>query len=138
MNNETMERKLALVSAARRTVLGLDRSERPRLVVLGVGASTNWLVAALGPVVGLGLSTTYYLAVTDRSVYVMSGPRTDIGPNLVVAAVPLAEAGALVVEVKRGTTWNSLWLRLPGRKRPVQIKVSFHSRTELDRFLDKL
>ncbi|OKJ05220.1 hypothetical protein [Kitasatospora sp. CB01950] len=137
MKTEVMDRKLALVSAARRAVLRLDESERPRLVVLGVGAHTNWLLATVG-VIGLMFQEAYYLAVTDRSVYVLRGPRTETGPNRLIHVVPLADAAGLVAKVKLGRTWNSLWLRLPGRRRPVRVKVSVFSRAELDRFLAKL
>ncbi|MFD7644807.1 hypothetical protein ACFV4P_29635 [Kitasatospora sp. NPDC059795] len=137
MKTEVMDRKLALVSAARRAVLRLDESERPRLVVLGVGATTNWLLA-VGGLIGLMFQEAYYLAVTDRSVYVLRGPRTEMGPNRLMHVVPLAEGAGLVAKVKLGRTWNSLRLRLPGRRRPVRVKVSVFSRAELDRFLAKL
>ncbi|MFJ5927100.1 hypothetical protein ACIQF6_31375 [Kitasatospora sp. NPDC092948] len=132
------ERQLALVSAARRAVLRMDESERPRLVVLGVGGGADWLVGAFGPWLGRRLATWYYLVATDRSVFVLTGPGGGDGPNRALHMAPLAEAAGLVAGVKRGTTWNSLWLRLPGRRRPVRVKVSYHSRTELDRFLAKL
>ncbi|RKE18273.1 hypothetical protein [Streptomyces sp. TLI_171] len=131
------EQKLALVSAARRAVLRLDESERPRLVVLGVSASSVWLGALLGGLAMLLLSRAYYLVVTDRSVFVLHGPRTAGEPRQVAAVVPLEQAAAMVQKTKLGTTWNSVWLRLPERRRPVRVKVSFHSRTELDRFLAK-
>ncbi|MFD8599591.1 hypothetical protein ACFV1L_31760 [Kitasatospora sp. NPDC059646] len=132
-----MEQKLALVSEARRAVLRMDETERPRLVLLAVGGSVVRLMAALGPLLGPMLLQAYYLVVTDRSVYVMSGPRNAGGPRKLLHVAPLAEAAGLVAKVEHGTGWNSLWLRLPGRRRPLRTKVSFQSRAELDRFLAK-
>ncbi|MGW4383922.1 hypothetical protein [Kitasatospora sp. NPDC004531] len=132
------ERKLALVSAARRAVLRADETDRPRLVVLAVGGSINWMMAVFGPLLGMMLTDAYYLVVTDRWVYVLSSSRNADGPERTVHAVALADAGTMVEKVKLGTTWNSLWLRIPGRRWPVRLKVSFHSRPELDRFLARL
>ncbi|MFI9787510.1 hypothetical protein ACIHEI_29010 [Kitasatospora sp. NPDC051984] len=132
------ERKLELVSAARRAVLRMDETERPRLVVLGVSGGVNWLMAAFGPFLGRWLAKGYYLVATDRSVYVLSGAASADGPSRVLHVVPLAEAGTMVTKAKLGTTWNSVRLRLPGRRRPVRVKVSFQSRSELERFLGKL
>ncbi|KJK55092.1 hypothetical protein [Saccharothrix sp. ST-888] len=131
------ERKLELQSEARRAVLNIDRTERPRLVLLAISGPSQYLIGAMG-LLGMLLAKSYFLTVTDRSVYIHRGPRTNAHPRELVHVVPLKEADELVSRVKHGRSWNALFLRIPGKAKPVRLNVSFHSRPELDSFLTKL
>ncbi|MFD7730040.1 hypothetical protein ACFV6F_06615 [Kitasatospora phosalacinea] len=133
------DRKAELASEARRAVLRIDGSERPRLIVMGTGEMSPHLDYLLMTTFTLDVLTyVYYLAVTDRSVYVLRGVRTTGEAKEVMAVVPLEQAGSLVEKVRHGKTWNTLWLRLPQHRRRVRMNVSLHSRPELDRFLARL
>ncbi|WP_406206083.1 hypothetical protein OH807_32100 [Kitasatospora sp. NBC_01560] len=131
------EKKLNLQSQARRAVLKIDPTERPRLVLLAIDGPSQYLMGAIG-LLGMLVQHAYFVTVTDRAVYVHRGPRTKSAPSELVAVVPLGEAGGLVHEVKRGKVWNALFLKLPGRARPLRLNVSSHSRPELESFLKKL
>jgi hypothetical protein len=133
----TSDRLLELASGARRAVLRLDPTERPRLVVPGTGGPHPLVQGLLGPV-AMALTHTYYLAVTDRSVFVLRGPRSTGEPKEALAVVPLEQAGALVAKVAHGRRRSRVWLRLPQAKRPVRMEVWFTSRPQLDAFLAKL
>ncbi|GLW55850.1 hypothetical protein Kpho01_38610 [Kitasatospora phosalacinea] len=133
------DRKAELVSEARRAVLRIDPSERPRLIVIGTGETSPYLDYFFLLTFTIEVFTHgYYLAVTDRSVYVLRGSRTTGEAKEVMAVVPLEQAGSLVAKVRRGRAWNTLWLRLPQRRGRVRVNVSLHSRPELDRFLARL
>ncbi|WP_369186069.1 hypothetical protein [Streptomyces sp. Y1] len=133
------DQKLDLQSQARRAVLRLDRTERPRLVLLAISGPSQYLLGALfGGLLGLFLVKSYFISVTDRSVFIHRGPRLNPHPQELVHVVPLADAGRLISRVKLGRSWNALFLNLPGRARPTRLNVSFHSRSELDGFLRKL
>ncbi|WP_033220808.1 hypothetical protein [Kitasatospora phosalacinea] len=131
------DRKPELASEARRAVLRMDRTERPRLVVVGTGEVSPYLEYFFGPAIPL-VTNVYYLAVTDRSVFVLRGSRTTGEVRRAVAVVPLEQAGRLVAKVRHGRTWNTLWLRLPQHRGRLRVNVSFQSRPELDRFLARL
>ncbi|MFH9355577.1 hypothetical protein [Kitasatospora sp. NPDC017646] len=131
--------KLELQSQARRAVLQLDQTERPRLVLLAISGPSQYLVGALfGGLLSLFLIKSYFISVTDRAVFIHRGPRLNPHPKELVHVVPLEDAGGLVSRVKLGRAWNALFLKLPGRARPTRLNVSFHSRSELDSFLGKL
>ncbi|WP_282203998.1 hypothetical protein [Kitasatospora fiedleri] len=132
----TTNLKLDLQSEARRAVLRADPTEAPRLVLLAVDGPSQFLMGFLGPV-GLLLMKSYFLTVTERSVYVHRGPRVRNRPEELVHVIPREQADGLVARVRRGRAWNALYLRLPGGAKPTRLNVSFHSRPELEDFLKK-
>ncbi|MEV7211739.1 hypothetical protein AB0O31_01405 [Kitasatospora cineracea] len=132
----TTNLKLELKSAARQAVLRADPTEVPRSVLVAVSGPNQFLAGFLGPV-GLLLVKTYFLTVTDRSVYVHRGPRTVNLPEELVHVIPRDRAAGLVAGVRLGRSWNALHLRFPGSAKPTRLNVSFHSRPELDDFLKK-
>ncbi|MGA5824268.1 hypothetical protein ACPC54_41295 [Kitasatospora sp. NPDC094028] len=133
------DQKLDLQSQARRAVLQLDQTERPRLVLLAISGPSQYLMGALfGGLLGLLFVKSYFISVTDRSVFVHRGPRLNPHPQELVHVIPLKDAAGLVSRAKLGRTWNALFLNLPGKTGPTRLNVSYQSRPELDGFLKKL
>ncbi|MCX5401066.1 hypothetical protein [Streptomyces sp. NBC_00102] len=128
--------KFELKSKARRAVLNADPTEVPGLVLLGVSGGSQYVMGGLG-VLGLLLIDTYFITVTNRSVYVHRGTRLSNSPDKLIHVIPLAQADGLVARVKWGKRQSVLRLRFPGRKRPTRMNVSYHSRDELERFVTK-
>ncbi|MGW2277994.1 hypothetical protein [Streptomyces sp. NPDC001770] len=127
--------KFELKSEVRRAVLRADPTEVPRLVLIGVSGAGQYVMAGLG-LLGLLLIDSYFLTVTDRSIFVHRGPRLKNRPEKLVHVIPRAQSAGLVTRVKRGKTWNVLCLRFPGDKKPTRLNVSYYSRDELERFLN--
>ncbi|RPE35625.1 hypothetical protein EDD38_3979 [Kitasatospora cineracea] len=100
----------------------------------GTGGPHPLVRGLLGPT-AMVLTPTHYLAVADRSVFVLRGPRSTGGPEEALAVVPLEQAGALVAKVAHGRRSSRVWLRLPQAKRPVRMEVRFTSRPQPDAFL---
>ncbi|MFF1840015.1 hypothetical protein ACFVXE_38645 [Streptomyces sp. NPDC058231] len=128
--------KLELKSEARRAVLHTDPTEVPRLVLLAVDGPSPYLMGNLG-LMGMLLVSTYFITVTNRSIYVHRGPRLNPRPKKLVHVIPLAQTGSLVTRVKRGGSWNALHLQFPGDAKPTRLNISFHSRDEMERFLKR-
>ncbi|MGW1736320.1 hypothetical protein ACWD8L_33515 [Streptomyces sp. NPDC005133] len=126
--------KLELKSEARRAVLRIDPTEVPRLVLIGIDGPSQYLMGLFGPM-GLLLINTYFITVTNRSVYVHRGPRLKNRPEKLLHVIPLAQADGLVTRVKRGSGWNALYLQFPGNAKPTRLNVSFRLGDEMDRFL---
>lgn len=126
--------KFELKSEARRAVLRADPTEVPRLVLLGIKGPSQFVVGALG-LMGLLLIDSYFITVTDRSLYVHRGPRLRNRPEKLVHVIPRARTAGLVTRVKRGKAWNALYLRFPGDKKPTRLNISYLSRDEMERFL---
>ncbi|MGW4695953.1 hypothetical protein ACWEO1_26675 [Kitasatospora cineracea] len=114
-------------------MLRLDPAERPRLVVPGTGGPHPLVQGLLGPT-AVVLTHTSYLAVTDRSVSVLRGPRPTGEPEEALAAVPPERAGALVAKAAHGRRRSRVRLRLPQAERPVRMEVRFTSRPQPDAF----
>ncbi|WP_030463468.1 hypothetical protein [Kitasatospora sp. NRRL B-11411] len=113
-----------------------DPAERPRLVVPGTGGPHPLVQGLLGPT-AVVLTHTSYLAVTDRSVSVLRGPRPTGEPEEALAAVPPEQAGALVAKpptAAHGRRRSRVRLRLPQAERPVRMEVRFTSRPQPDAF----
>jgi hypothetical protein len=90
----------------------------------------------LGPL-GILLVKTYFITVTNRSVYIHSGPRVRNSPEKLVHVIPRSQAKGLVARVKRGSLWNALFLQFPGDAKPTRVNISHHSRSDMDSFLEK-
>jgi hypothetical protein len=113
-----------------------DPNEVPRTVLLAIDGPSQYLMGGLG-LFGMLMIKSYFLTVTDRSIYVHSGPRLKNRPQNLVHVIPRDQAVGLVTRVKRGRTWNALYLQFPGNAKPTRLNVSFHSRDDLEDFLKK-
>ena len=129
------DRKSDLKLEAKRAVLRTDPTEMPRTVLLAIDGY-RYLMLSLG-LFGLLLIKTYYITVTDRSIYVHSGPRLKDRPQNLVHVIPRDQAGGLVTRVKRGRNWNALYLQFPGHAKPTRLNISFDSRDDLEDFVKK-
>ncbi|PYC79511.1 hypothetical protein C7C46_14205 [Streptomyces tateyamensis] len=138
MKGLTDDRKLDLQSQARRAVRRVDPTERCRSVLLAVGGPHPPLLLTFGGVLAMFLTSAYFLTLTDRAVYVHRGSRPEDQPEILVQVVPFEQAAGLIAKVKRGRTWNVLFLRLPGRSRSIRLNLSYQSRDDLERFVANL
>ncbi|MFE7330804.1 hypothetical protein ACFU8W_38865 [Streptomyces sp. NPDC057565] len=136
MTDPNVELKLQLKSEARQAVLRADPTEVPRLVLIGIDGPSQYLMGLFAPM-SLLLINTYFITVTNRSVYVHRGPRLRNRPENLLHVIPLAQADGLVTRVKRGNAWNALYLQFPGNAKPTRLNISFHLGDEMDRFLKK-
>ncbi|GAA1953224.1 hypothetical protein GCM10009738_28530 [Kitasatospora viridis] len=135
----TADRKLDLHSEARRAVRRVDPTARCRLVLLAVGGPYPPFLRSLGGgLVSMLVTNAYFVTLTDQAVYIHRGSRPQDLPETLYEVVPLDRAAGLIAKVKRGNGWNALFLRLPGRRRPLRLNVSFQSRDELESFVARI
>jgi hypothetical protein len=124
--------KLSAVAPAGETFLACVHAET---------GPSPWLNALFDEVPFLGLIVAltrrfYFLTLTNTSIVVNSANRFTNRPGGVVAAYQ--RFAVPVTRIKRAGVWSSLYLQLPGERKPTRLNVHRYWRSELDQLIAAL
>lgn len=112
-------------------------TDRPIVTIQAVAGPSVWLMNMLG-LIGQSFLTYYFITVTEQAVVVHRASRMSNRPQEITFAIPSAQAGGMVGEIKRNAIWSSFRFQFPGQPQPTRMNVHRIWRNEMDHLLGLL
>lgn len=112
-------------------------TDRPIVTIQAVAGPSVWLMSMLG-IIGQAFLTYYFITLTEQSVVVHKASRMSNRPQEIAFALPPAQVGAMIGDVRRNTIWSSFRVLLPGQTQPTRMNVHRIWRGEMDHLLGLL
>ena len=127
-------RKSTMQEQVAAAIAQINPADRPIATIHTVTGPSPYFVNLFG-VIAQAFVKYYFVTVTEQAVVFHKAGRMSARPKELVAAIPRAEAAALVSDVKRGALWSSLRFQLPGEPKPTRLNVARYWRAELDQWV---
>ncbi|MFC8920816.1 hypothetical protein E2C00_09675 [Streptomyces sp. WAC05374] len=112
-------------------------ADRPIVTIQAVAGPSVWLMSMLG-LIGQAFLTYYFITLTEQSVVIHKASRMSNRPQEIVYALPPAQVGAMIGDVRRNTIWSAFHVLLPGQPKPTRMNVHRIWRGEMDHLLGLL
>ncbi|QGV80182.1 hypothetical protein [Streptomyces ficellus] len=115
----------------------VNPADRPVVTIQAIAGPSVWLMSMLG-LIGQAFLTYYFITLTEQAVVVHKASRWSNRPQEVAFALPPAQVGAMISDVRRNTLWSSFRVLLPGQPKPTRMNVHRIWRGEMDHLLGLL
>ncbi|WP_433889763.1 hypothetical protein [Streptomyces sp. CA-111067] len=127
-------RKSTMQEQVAQAIAQINPADRPIATIHTVTGPSPYLTNLFG-LIAQAFVKYYFVTVTEQAVVFHKAGRMSARPKELVAAIPRAEAAALVTDVRRGALWSSLRFQLPGEPKPTRLNVARYWRAELDQWV---